>query len=375
LAKALQGLGHEVAIIAASHGLPMSQLDLPIARTVSREVFDEVPFVWLPTPPYAGNSFGRLWNMRSYAARLQRLETESVGFSPDVIIGSSPHLMAADAAARRAKRLGVPFVAEIRDIWPQSLVDLGVSSRHPFVIYQAALEKRVYRCARGLITLLPGSVDYFTSRGVSKDKIVVIPNGIDLSLVPSPQPEPEGFTGIYTGAHGPANNLDVILDAAKLVDIPGFRVLLVGSGPEKTRLQERALAEGIPAVSFLDPVPKEDVFALLASANVCLHTLSDAKVFAHGVSPNKMFDYMSVGRPVIVSASVKDSPVELAGCGRVIRAGDSVALAAALGELASLTSLERAALGQRGREYVQLHHDLTSLAATLANFLEGIKSS
>jgi len=372
LAKALIEQGHEVAVIAASHGLPMTQAGEG-KPSVDRE-FDGVPFVWLATPPYYGNSVGRLKNMLAFGRALRRLAPERVGFQPDVVIGSSPHLIAANAASQLARRFKAVFVAEIRDIWPQSLVDLGVSPKHPFVIYQGGLEKKVYRCAKGLVTLLPGSVPYFVGMGVPKSRILVVPNGIDLSLAPPVQPEPSGFTAIYTGAHGPANNLDVVLDAAKLCkEKVQFR--LVGSGPEKARLIERRDSEGIANVEFGEPVSKTEVFGLLARANVCIHCLSDAKVFSHGVSPNKMFDYMSAGRPVVVSASVKDSPVELAGCGTIVPAGDAVALASAIDEIATLDSEERSLMGLRGRQYVEEHHDLAKLAANLADFLQRIKSS
>lgn len=358
LAKHLTRLGHRTTIFAGTQGLAMSR-----AQDQPEEV-EGVRFRWVPVPPYSGNGLSRVRNMLAFRSRLASVAEGK----PDLILGSSPHLFAAQGAARLARKHGCPFVLEVRDIWPQTLVDMGVHPRHPFVRWQKRIEGELYRSARGLVTLLPGSEAYFRESGF-EGPILTLPNGIDLSAAPAPTPEPDSpFEVLYAGAHGAANGLEVVLRAAR--ELPDVRFTLLGDGPSKPKLLEQG--RGLPNVFFEDPVPKTQVYGRLARAHVLLHVLADVKVFQHGVSPNKMFDYMAAARPVVVSASVEGSPVQLAHCGTQVPAGDAEALAAAIRALQNLGREGREALGSKGRAYVEQHHDLGRAAERLSEFLAGL---
>jgi glycosyltransferase involved in cell wall biosynthesis len=358
LAKHLARLGHGATLFAGTQGLAMSR---------SQELPDEVEgvrFRWVRVPPYFGNGLSRVRNMLAFRSRLASV---AVG-KPDLVLGSSPHLFAAQGAARLARKHSCPFVLEVRDIWPQTLVDMGFSPWHPFVWWQKQIERELYQAARGLVTLLPGSESYFRESGF-RGPILTLPNGIDLAAVPAPRPEPEGpFEVLYAGAHGAANGLDVVLEASRL--LPDVRFTLLGDGPAKAKLREQG--RGLPNLTFEDPVPKAHIHERLSRAHVLLHVLADVKVFKHGVSPNKMFDYMAAGRPVVVSASVEGSPVQLADCGIQIPAGNAEALAEAIRKLQNLGREGREALGAKGRAYVEEHHDLGRSAQRLSEFLAGL---
>lgn len=294
---------------------------------------------------------------------------------PEVVVGSSPHLFAAVAAGQAARQMGSKFVAEVRDIWPESLVDLGVPRWHPFVLWMAALERRLHSLADGLVTLLPKSVRYFEYRGVPKERICVVPNGIDLGdapAVPKREGEPGPFRMVYAGAHGVANGLDTLLDAAKILQDVPVRFLLYGDGPERPRLAGRVQSEGIDNVELRGAVPKAEVHGALQSAGAGLLVLSKMDVFRYGISPNKLFDYLAMGLPVVVSVDADLG--ELGDCPAVVQtpAGDGAALAEAARLLAREDPCERAARGDRGRAFVAAHHDFKALARRYAEFLEQI---
>jgi glycosyltransferase involved in cell wall biosynthesis len=342
---------------------------------------DGVRFVWLRTPSYRRNGALRVVNMLAFAASTRWGRWRRLVSAPHVIVGSSPHPFAAFAAQRLAHSLSVPFVFEIRDFWPQSLIDLGNLSRlHPFILVLSAIERHLLARAAEIVTPLPCAREYLVRRGVDGERVHWVPNGVDglPKLAPAPVGGSRPFTIVYAGAHGLANGLDVVLDAAAHLqrigpDVPiVFR--LVGDGSEKPRLETRAAAEGIANVRFAPPVPKRDVPAMLAEADACLLILKDSPVFRWGVSPNKLFDYMAAARPVIFAVNAPNNPVADAEAGLTVRAGDPIALSAAAIAMARSAPEEREAMGLRGRalvaaEYTQEHLALRFEAALEAALL------
>ena len=157
LAKKLKTHGIEVTIIASSFNYVQRKERLKANESHRCEVIDGVPFVWLRTRAYSGNSVSKLLNMLSFVRHLRR-RSDLPDTKPDIIIGSSPHPFAADEARRIARRLNVPFCLEIRDLWPQTLTDVGgLSAWHPVVLWMRRIERRLYRAARCIVTLLPNS--------------------------------------------------------------------------------------------------------------------------------------------------------------------------------------------------------------------------
>ncbi|OWY60211.1 hypothetical protein B7486_70405, partial [cyanobacterium TDX16] len=220
--------------------------------------------------------------------------------------------------------------------------------------------------------LSDGVGDLLIGRGVPDRKVHVIPNGADPDALAPPASRAElrrrwgwgddEVVAVYAGAHGPANGLDLLVDAAAELAsrAPEVRVVLVGDGAEKPRLQERARAEDLATVRFLDPVTKAEVPALLGAADVGVHCLADAEVFHWGVSPNKLFDYLGAGRAVVTNTpgEVADL-VQEAGAGR---SAPPTGLADGLAELASLSSEERDALGASGRAWLATNRSRSVLA-------------
>ncbi len=375
LARELVERGHQVTIVASSFDHTTRQeLHIPDGTPSRLEVVDGVRFLWLRTPPYEGNSAQRLWNTMVFARNVLGLRAEDLGGRPDVVLGSSPHLFAAWAAERLARRHRVPFVLEVRDLWPQSLVDLGsFSEGHPFIRWLEYIERGLYRRARHIITLLPGAKEHIVQKGGLPDRITWIPNGADADSLPPPGPPTlkDSFELMYAGTHGLANGLQVVLDAADRLRTSPLRFRLVGDGPDKPRLMAMAEKKGLANVVFEPPVSKNQIPGLLREADAFLMVLRDSPVFRWGVSPNKLFDYMAAARPVIFSVNTPLNPVAAARAGITIPAEDADALAEAALELSTMSPEERWQMGLRGRKYVEENHNLNLLANKLELVLGG----
>lgn len=238
-----------------------------------------------------------------------------------------------------------PFVFEVRDLWPELPKAMGVITNPVVLWLMSALEWVSYRSADRLVGLSPGIVEGIAARGVDKSRIAMVPNGCDMDLFSAPVEawRPEGvqddqLLAIFTGTHGNANGLDAVLNAATVLKERGrddIRIALVGQGREKPKLMKDAEERGLDNVIFLDPVPKTKLTGLMAGADLGLQVLRNVPAFYFGTSPNKFFDYISAGLPVL-----NNYPGWLAGligendCGFAVPPDDPSAFADALIEAA-----------------------------------------
>lgn len=204
-----------------------------------------------------------------------------------------------------------PFVFEVRDLWPELPRAMGVI-RNPLILsLMSALEWASYRSAQKLVGLSPGIVAGIARRGVSSAKISMIPNGCDLEIFgasvapwrPLGVREAE-MMAVFAGTHGRANGLDAVLDAAALLKTRGsdnIKIVLIGDGHEKPRLRARARDEGLDNVVFHAPVDKARLASLMAATDLGLQCLANVPAFYFGTSPNKFFDYIAAGLPVLIN--------------------------------------------------------------------------
>ena len=386
LGRELVKRGHRVVIFATSfHHYLHRETRLRSGEKWKVADVDGVRFVWIRTPPYWRNDWRRVRNMVIFALRawwlgrkLTKLVPE-IG-KPDVVIGSSPHLLTPLAAYWVARHHRMPFVMEVRDLWPQAIIDMGeLSARNPVVRLLRMLEKFLYRRAERIITLGPQMREYITACGISEERIVWIPNGVNLSRFDSaamPEMSHGAFRVMYLGAHGQTNALDVLIRAAKILQDRGhreIRFILVGDGPEKPRLIGLAQALGLENVEFREPVPKDEVPKTLQEANALVIT-KEPVFFTFGGSINKLFDYMAASKPLIFSGKATYNAVEEARCGLTVPPRDPEALAEAVIKLYQMSPEERAEMGKRGQEYVEKYHDIRKLAAQLESILQSVLS-
>lgn len=378
LAKNLPEHGWTASIIAASVELNSGRQRLGPRETVRLEKFGGIPFLWVRTPGYHGNGSGRLLNMLAYSVRvLWPSATKSLA-SPDVIIGSSVHPFAAFSGALLARRHKVPFVFEVRDLWPQTLIDLGRIKQDSFVARAMRwLERWLYRRANRIIVLLPRAADYIARYGISAEKVVWVPNGVELSEFPDPGPSTnesgKPFTLMYFGAHGQANGLDNILQAMQLVMAESgdkdIRLRMIGDGPQKQALQDLAKQLQLNNVSFEPPVRKSNIPRLAAEADAFIFNLVDAPVFRYGISSNKLYDYMAGARPIIFCCDAANNPVLDAQCGLTVPPANPIALAAAIIMLSTMELMKRNQYGRNARSNVESRHGFDVITTDLVAVL------
>ncbi|MFI2711449.1 glycosyltransferase family 4 protein [Micromonospora sp. NPDC018662] len=323
--------------------------------------------------PYRGNGPGRVVNWASYAvtATLAGLRQPR----PDVVYASSPHLLAGLAGWAVARVRRVPLVLEVRDLWPRVLVDMGrLAEDSSTYRLLTRLEHFLYRHAARVVIMAPGLRAVLVGQGVPPEKIVFIPNAADPEdFVPGADRAElrrrYGFTrrtAVYAGAHGPANGLDLLLAAARAV--PDLDVVLVGSGVEKPRL--RAAATGLGNVRFLDPVPKTEMADILHAADVGVHVLADVELFRAGVSPNKVFDCMAAGLPIVTnSPGVVGDLVTGVGAGHTVAPGD---LAHGLSQMSQASSEELTKMGTAGQQWIRENQSRTAMAQILGRLLDSL---
>jgi glycosyltransferase involved in cell wall biosynthesis len=367
--------GHRVVVITGTRSHLFTRPP-EVSKQFTLETIDGITYCWVDGPGYErAISLGRIINMAAFALRLLRLPVARLP-RPDAILVSSPSLFPLPVAARWARRFGARFAFEVRDIWPLTLRELGgLSTRHPLVLLMQWLEDFGYRSADVVVSVLPAAADHMRSRGMDPAKFHYLPNGIELDgrregatpEVVRAAIKPGAFTVGFVGTLGRANVLETLIDAAKLVEPDGVQVVVVGHGPERDQL----MARGADAsnIVFVGPIPKDDVAAALALFDACYVGYRRSSLYRFGVSPNKLYDYMAAGRPVLFAADAANQPVREAECGRTVPPEDPHALADAIRSLAAAPPDERARLGANARTYVAEHHDYTRLADRLADLL------
>ncbi len=376
LARFLVKRGHQVTIIAS----PISYLtgQLHVAAAQNQLDPEESGITILRAYTYAAlhRSFvHRVFSFLSFM--LSSFWTGIKVREVDLVWGTSPPIFQGAAAWALARLKRKPFLFEIRDLWPAFAIDVGVL-RNPFLIRLSLwLERFLYRHADQVIVNSPGFVDHVRARG-ARD-VMVVPNGVDASmfdpfLTGSDFRQEFGLQGrflaMYAGAHGMSNDLKIVLEAGCVLQThPDIAIVLVGDGKEKPELQAYAAKLGLNNVFFLPPVPKSKMSQALAASDACIAILKPIPMYAT-VYPNKVFDYMAAGRPVVLAITgVIRNVVEQAGCGIYVQPGNPAAMAEAIQSLA--VDRERARrMGLQGREYVEKYFDRKGLAEELSSIIE-----
>lgn len=295
----------------------------------------------------------------------------------DLVWGTTPPIFQAAAAWALARLKGAPFLLEVRDLWPAFAIQVGVL-RNPLLIRMSEwLERFLYRRAERVMVNSPGFTAHVEQRGARR--VELVPNGAETAMF---DPHSTGedyrrqhglagkFVALYAGAHGMSNDLGVVLQAAQeLSDRPDITLALVGDGKDKPSLIAQAKDMGLRNVHFLPPVPKAIMGEALAAADACIAILKPIPLYST-VFPNKVFDYMAAGRPVLLAIDgVMRQVVEEAGAGVFVPPGDPQALAAAICSLADDPHSSRQ-MGLRGRRCVEEHFEREVLAEKLASVLE-----
>lgn len=298
----------------------------------------------------------------------------------DVVWGTSPPIFQGVTAWALARLKSAKLLFEVRDLWPQFAVAVGVLKNPLLIRLSLWLERFLYRRADRVIVNSPGYLEHVTGRGAKH--VALVPNGADPSMFdPAASGESfrtrhrlaDKFIVLYAGAHGLSNDLGVALEAARLLaeNRPEVCLVLLGDGKEKPNLQRQAADLSLANVLFLPPLPKTEMAEALAGADACLAILKPIEEYKT-TYPNKVFDYMAAGRPVVLAIDgVIRTVVESAGCGVFATPGDPAALAEAVGSLAADKEKARR-MGLDGRAFLEAHFSRGKISADLLRILEDL---
>jgi glycosyltransferase involved in cell wall biosynthesis len=299
----------------------------------------------------------------------------------DLVWGTSPPIFQGVTAWALARIKGAKFLFEVRDLWPQFAIAVGVLKNPILIALSEWLERFLYQYADRVMVNSPGFLEPVTSRGAKR--VDLIPNGADPSMF---DPADDGaafrqsnklenkFVALYAGAHGMSNDLDILLESAGLLaNEKNIHIVLLGDGKEKPALIAQAKEMNLSNVTFLPSVPKTEMASALAGADVCIAILKPLEEYKT-TYPNKVFDYMAAGRPVALAIDgVIREVVDAADCGVFAEPGNARELADAIRKLAANPRQSRA-MGLRGREYLEENFSRAVIGEKLVRLLEEVIS-
>lgn len=379
MARKLVECGHSVTMVCGSAQGGTTGLSGDFVRGRRRGLVDGIDVIELNLDYSNSDGFAkRIKTFLSFACRSVKVAlTEKY----DLVFATTTPLTAGIPGILARWLRGKPFVFEVRDLWPELPKAMGAITNPIMLLAMGVLEWASYRSAHRLVGLSPGIVEGIKKRGVPVERITMIPNGCDLDIFAADvEPwRPEGVAGsdlmaIFAGTHGMANGLDAVLDTAaelKRRDCSDIKLLLIGNGKLKPALQERASSEGLDNVVFHDPVNKTCLAGLMQSTDVGMQILANVPAFYYGTSPNKFFDYIAAGLPVLNNyPGWLAEMIEREKCGYAVLPADPKAFADAL-ERAATNREELKVMGANSRALAEREFDRERLSDQWVAWLEG----
>lgn len=346
--------------------------------------YNGVNFLTFPIKKYTGNaSVGRVLSMMFFYHDVFKYLSRSID-KPDIIWGSTAHPFGTLAAYRLSKKFQIPFIYEIRDLWPLSIIEFGkVSRHHPFILYLDYLDKLFAFKSNLIITTAPLMKKYYIERwSLPENKFLWITNGTNLSTdseyeanqgLLAKKKERSPFRVVYTGALGQANGLIDILQviSAHKKELSNFEFHFWGDGPFKESLLNYIEQNNLPCFIHR-PVSKEKLFPILQSADALLFYLQPSVLYKYGISLNKLADYHAAGKPIIAIGECAQNPVVESGAGLV--ASSICDLPQVLLDFEKLSFDEKISMGAKGQKYAQNHYNWNKLSTKLYSKLKEIQN-
>lgn len=376
MARYLAKRGHRVTIIASPISYLTGTTSAPTSKFYPDTEDNHITIIRTYTYPALHRSFGhRIFSFLSFmiSSFIVGLRVKGV----DLVWGTSPPIFQGMTAWMLSRLKDVPFLFEVRDLWPAFAIEVGVLRQPLLIRISEWLEHFLYTHADRLVVNSPGFISHVEARGA--DQVELIPNGTDPGMF---DPQKNGsefrishglegkFVVLYAGAHGVSNDLEIVLKAAqRLNDNPKITFVFLGDGKDRPALIAKATEMGLKNVHFLPPVPKSQMSTALAAADACIAILKPIPLYST-VFPNKVFDYMAAGKPVILAIDgVIREEVENAQAGIFVPPGNPEALANTIKSLNNNHQMCKE-MGESGRNYVEEYYDREKLADQLAIIME-----
>ncbi|WP_413543932.1 glycosyltransferase family 4 protein [Citricoccus nitrophenolicus] len=387
MADELAGGEWQVTVLAASTSHPDGRQHLKQGERRRLVRWRNTESLWIRSAEYSGNGLSRIKNMATFGAKLMLPTTTESLPRPDVVIGRVVNPVAAWASARLAKKFAVPFVLEISDIWPDTLVQLGKLSANSLPARGlGALEKWLIARSDAVMSPMPAIDDYLAAKGFGDIPFYWVSNGVNGSqhlptsaghLVRGGEQPDKPFRFVYLGSLGHANAVDTILESFQQFTIsnPRQRAVLeiVGGGPLKSELKEMAKKLRIDhLVEWTDRIPREDVLNYLSGADALVANMRDLELYRYGIALNKLFDYLLSARPVVFASNAVNNIVDDAKAGITVSADSIHELAQAMTEMVNTDIAQRETWGRAGRQHVLDYYTYRDSAMRLKEMLEKV---
>lgn len=327
-AKYLMRMGHTVTIFTASTVHNSDKNLIEDKQKWRDDYVDGVHYVYIRCQGYKGNGVSRIFNMCEFAWKLPDVCRHYE--KPDAIVATSMPPMSCAVGIYLAKKYRVKGIAEIADLWPESLVAYGIAGpKNPAVLFLRRLEKWIYKKSDAIVFTMEGAYDYIIEQGWEKDiprsKVHFINNGVDLEvfdynkehyqIMDSDLESTDIFKVVYTGSIRKVNNLGTLLDAAKQVKNPKVKFLIWGDGDELALLQQRVTDEKINNVVFKGRVEKKYIPYIVSCADLNIAHNTSSPIFKYGISFNKIFDYFAAGKPIFCDFNSSYNPAVMMNAG------------------------------------------------------------
>lgn len=361
----LNAKGYETKIFSAS---TIHNTDINLITDNSQYIcckYDDLDFVHIKCNDYSGNGLKRIRNMFEFA---NRFKTIAKNFPLPEIIVADVNCINYEPIYKFCKNNNIKFYIDMRDLWPMSIVEYyGYSESNPIIKYLYLREKKMYKCAEGVIFSTEGGKDYIREKGWDKyldiNKFYYINNGVDLSSFyqsivdnqcdDSDLNNESSFKVVYTGSIRVANDLHSLVEAAKIIFDKGYNsihIFVYGDGDDRESLENYCKVNGLNTVYFKGFVEKKYIPYILSKCDLSILNYKNAKTLRFGGSQNKLFEYLAVGRPVLITVNMNYNVVKKNNCGVTLDEPSAESIAKAIIDIYNLSDLERNAMGENAKK-------------------------
>lgn len=378
--------GGEVEVVAGPPHFPEGQVYAGYANRLAQDRLEGVDVLRVPMCVAANAGFLR--RTLSYASYMVSASWYAVRgrLDPGIVVASTPQFFAGLAGWIVSRRLKLPFVLEVRDLWPESIVEVGAMRRGPLIRALERLEASLYRSADHIVIASPAFRSHIEARGVRADRITVMPNGVDIEWFQRPVSTAElaalrteldlgdKFVASYIGTVGMAHGVEVLLEVARRCTDPDVVFLIVGAGAEWQTLHDTVEAEGLGNVRVVEKQPRQRIRLFYAASDVSIVHLKDRPAFRK-VIPSKMFESMAMRRPLVLGVRGQAREIlEGSGAGIAVTPEDADEVLRAVLRLKGDPQL-RERLGDAGAAHVRQNYDRRTIARRYWTLLQSVAAS
>jgi len=374
--------GHGVEVMTSVPNFPEGRIYEGYRNRYQEEIVDGIPV--LRVPMYVAENKGMLKRTLSYISfMISCILYHRRSRRADVVVATSPQFFAAIGGYVVARLKRAPFVLEVRDLWPDSVVAVGAARRSPIIRFFEKVEVFLYRRSDHIVVVTQAFKRHIVGKGIAEKKISILKNGFDMASLRKPLDADlleemraefslEGrFVASYIGTIGMAHGVEILLEAARRCDDPEIVFTIVGTGAERARIEEMQRELQLPNVRLIEKQPKNRVPYLLALSDVSIVHLRDTPVF-QTVIPSKIFEAMALKRPIVLGVrGESEEIIRKAGAGIPIQPENADELVEAVQRLKKDRELYDQ-MARAGYDYVHEYHDRCELARQYWTILEGV---